>query len=618
MSLKGLIKQSALLLMFLGFTTISAQTKVDSLTTVLKTITDASEKLSVLDKLTREMIRENHKDLIPNLKQYMSLAKELEEYDLMASKSRFLIQQHLIKGENVKGLQLIDSMLTFKSKFKKINSEAHLLLKRGGVNYATLNYKKANEDYKKAAKLFMESKDSIFAADGYLFSGQVNSIEGDFVAAIHQFEKAYNLYQALKDFDYTYMVGEELNTIYLRNGLKYEAAKKSKELLNFIRKNKLIDALAAFYKTDLVVNLKENNLILAKKNLDSLNVLNPKIKGATLKKNNIYHTEILSTLYYLKKQNLNSAKFHLSKVLKMEEEGMIAHAKLEISQLKATYYKEIGEYDKALELLEKNKKMISKEDKNNYTSQDTEKMLADIYHQLGNHKKAGDHLRNYIQIKDSLHAASIVNAYAYQQTKFETAQKEKEIVEQKAAIKELELDKELEKSKRNTLLAIFFSIILVGIGIWWKEKMKKEHLKRELIRNQNELTTFTQQILQKSKEQERLISQLEELKEKVTEKETLNAIQDLVTAKILTKDDWYNFKNKFTKVHPYFFNDIKEKGYKLTKSEERLVALEKLGLDNSEIANMLGVSLDTIFMSRYRLRKKIAAPKEVSITEYLS
>ena len=147
---------------------------------------------------------------------------------------------------------------------------------------------------------------------------------------------------------------------------------------------------------------------------------------------------------------------------------------------------------------------------------------------------------------------------------------------------------------------------------------KRKQLQEKIIKNKKELTNFTTQLLQKSKEQESLQVQLEALKEKVTEKEAVTSIQELVASKILTKEDWYTFKEKFTNVYPNFFLDIKNKGYKLTKAEERLVSLEKLGLDNAEIANMLGVSVDTIFMSRYRLRRKIQAPTEVSLIEYFS
>ena len=66
-----------------------------------------------------------------------------------------------------------------------------------------------------------------------------------------------------------------------------------------------------------------------------------------------------------------------------------------------------------------------------------------------------------------------------------------------------------------------------------------------------------------------------------------------------------------------FFLKIKSKGYDLTKSEERLIAMEKLYLDTKEIASMLAISQDSVTRSRSRLRKKINAPKGHSLLEFL-
>ena len=116
-------------------------------------------------------------------------------------------------------------------------------------------------------------------------------------------------------------------------------------------------------------------------------------------------------------------------------------------------------------------------------------------------------------------------------------------------------------------------------------------------------------------------------KEKITE--TLNPFSDnhiqdlqqmesLMITKILTQDDWIKFKKQFIKLYPFFFTNLKVKGILLTKSEERLLALEYLNLNSEEIANKLGISDRSVIMSRYRLRKKIKAPKNIPILEYIN
>ncbi|NMH88410.1 helix-turn-helix transcriptional regulator [Flavivirga algicola] len=99
---------------------------------------------------------------------------------------------------------------------------------------------------------------------------------------------------------------------------------------------------------------------------------------------------------------------------------------------------------------------------------------------------------------------------------------------------------------------------------------------------------------------------------------TINGqIESLINSKILTQQDWRNFKNQFTKLYPKFFITLKIKGLHLTNSEERLLALEFLNLNTFEIADKLGISNRSVIVSRHRLRKKTGAPKGLPILEFL-
>ncbi|KAB1158521.1 hypothetical protein F7018_07845 [Tenacibaculum aiptasiae] len=597
---------------------IQGQSKIDSLEQIVKITINKNEKLESLGKLTREMTKKNHEELIPRLKDYMTLAKELKEYDLMASKSRFLIQQHLIKGENKEAMSLIDSMLTYKPYFKKVNSEAHLLLKRGGVNFSELNYKKAIKDYQKSANLFLISKDSIFAADAYFFTGQAYSNTGNFIKAIDELEKAVTLYETLKDHYYMFLVNKELDLIYRRNGLSDLANKRLLKLVDKSKAYKSFSNLTFFYLSLANKKIDDKKLKLAEEYLDSAKYYEKYINDISMKSYDKITIKNVELRLKTEQNDLNAADKIYDSVLQFEEKNK--HVKLieSFKLYKANYLLKKGKIKEALSLLKNAKEFAEKNSKKNNNLLNVEKLLGTVYEEFGKEKEALIHKNNYITLKDSINKLSLTNALAFHQTRFETAQKEKEILKQESEIQQLEAEKKIAAEKRNTLIAILFSLILIGFGILWKGKQKRKQLQEKIEKNKEELTEFTHQLLQKRKEQDELKSQLAELKEKVTEKEAVSSIQDLIATKILTKEDWYTFKKKFTSVYPNFFIDIKNKGYKLTKAEERLVSLEKLGLDNSEIANMLGVSLDTIFMSRYRLRKKITAPKEVSIIEYLS
>lgn len=99
--------------------------------------------------------------------------------------------------------------------------------------------------------------------------------------------------------------------------------------------------------------------------------------------------------------------------------------------------------------------------------------------------------------------------------------------------------------------------------------------------------------------------------------EEIEILRELISIKILTPQDWCQFKEKFSILFPTFFPHILTKGIRLTKSEERLMALEKLNLNTSDMANILGISVESVYASRYRLKKKLKLNGNVSILSFL-
>ncbi|GAA3603650.1 hypothetical protein Q4Q39_14105 [Flavivirga amylovorans] len=129
---------------------------------------------------------------------------------------------------------------------------------------------------------------------------------------------------------------------------------------------------------------------------------------------------------------------------------------------------------------------------------------------------------------------------------------------------------------------------------------------------------FISNSLMETEEKVQITNPLYEFNEGNSNIPDLQRIESLINARILTQEDWKNFKKEFTKLYPLFFINLKLKNIQLTKSEERLLALEYLNLSTHEIAGKLGVSDRSVIVSRYRLRKKTKAPKGTPILEYLN
>ncbi|WP_408030686.1 tetratricopeptide repeat protein [Tenacibaculum xiamenense] len=609
-----------LLLSGITFSGLS-QTKIDSLQEKLVKITNKELQLKVLDTLTTEMIRSNHSEQREYLEKYVQLAKTLGNFDLAASKSRFIAQQFIYSGQTDSAIYVVEEMLKHKPEFKKKSSEAHLLLKRAGAYFNKELLIEAIQDYDKSGDLFMQSGDSIFAADARFFAGHACMNLKDFLKAVNRFEKAYELYDLLNDIDYANSVLSDLGGLYEMNGFYDKAIFEKKKALRGIFKTKNYKGISTIYLQLSGNYYHKKDLETSNKYIDSALHFSERISNSFNQAHVKTFAHIYKLQYYLHKNDLEKAAKHFQLIDKHREltnspEYYDAYLLLH----KANYYSKLGRYSKAEIAL---KQLLGKKGQINDVSAyiDAEKQIAALYANKKNYSNAYKHLLNHSEARDSLYNERKTNTFLFYQSQFEAERKDNEISKKELAIKLLEKDQELSKSKRKILWVILISIILLSITIsyyiWRIGKQKRNILAKKIARNKKELEEFTQLLIEKSRTQESLSEEIEKLKEEIGSQKSIEKLQDLTSSKILTNDDWYKFKEKFKNVYPSFFIEIKRKGFDLTKSEERLVAMEKLYLDTKEIASMLAISQDSVTRSRSRLRKKINAPKGHSILEFL-
>ncbi|PPL00142.1 tetratricopeptide repeat protein [Parapedobacter indicus] len=120
-----------------------------------------------------------------------------------------------------------------------------------------------------------------------------------------------------------------------------------------------------------------------------------------------------------------------------------------------------------------------------------------------------------------------------------------------------------------------------------KEYMHRLQEKNELVK------TFRKQVEQLRNHTMNQSPQLDELTNRLAE------------TKLLTPDDWNNFRQRFNRAFGGELDQLKLKHRDLTSAEERIYALEKMNVSTSHMAWMLGISPESVRKARYRLRKKI-------------
>ena len=130
-----------------------------------------------------------------------------------------------------------------------------------------------------------------------------------------------------------------------------------------------------------------------------------------------------------------------------------------------------------------------------------------------------------------------------------------------------------------------------------------------------QLDEFRQHLLEKNG----LIEQLQSAQDsKDSSAEQPKTMSDLTHHLILNEDDWLRFKTLFDSVYPGFFISLRNTVPDITQAEQRMAALSKLKLTAREAANVLGVSPNTVYTTRRRLRQRLGLEQNSDLENYLS
>lgn len=196
----------------------------------------------------------------------------------------------------------------------------------------------------------------------------------------------------------------------------------------------------------------------------------------------------------------------------------------------------------------------------------------------------------------------------------------------------LEIKRKRDRFTRNVgLIWAVFSVVVLYLmlnrvrlkrrqdkKIFTIEKQKAES---ELRLSQESLKRYLDTIREKNRAIEHFKEETEKLKKlagQVPSPEIQAEREKLYKSTILTEEDWINFKRLFDKVHVDFFARLKTKYPDLTIAETRLLALLRMDLSYKEIANMLGISPDSVRKTGNRLKKKLNLDAETDLSDMVN
>jgi DNA-binding CsgD family transcriptional regulator len=147
-------------------------------------------------------------------------------------------------------------------------------------------------------------------------------------------------------------------------------------------------------------------------------------------------------------------------------------------------------------------------------------------------------------------------------------------------------------------------------------KMRNEQLANDVDIKNRELAVTNMSLINKNE----LLSLIkEDLKNSSSENSSrsIKSVITNITKNISEEDSWKVFKEAFDNADKDFLKKVKDAHVNLTPNDLRLCAYLRVNLSSKEIAPLLGISVRSVEIKRYRLRKKMDLPHEKGLVEYI-
>lgn len=266
------------------------------------------------------------------------------------------------------------------------------------------------------------------------------------------------------------------------------------------------------------------------------------------------------------------------------------------------------------------------------------KWLKEIYSRLqriarrkGDLEKAIVYLDQYVQQKDSIFNEQTLNNISRLETELATAEQRRQLDSKENEIVILEQESEIQRSRILVLIILMAAVIISAVLIIRNRQLsaqRKEQLakkeadeaKKELEFKNRELVSYTVNFVQKNQLFEELMNSVSEMKKNTSDetRKGLIGMERTIKRHLQIDRDWEDFKMRFENLHTGFFDKILEREASLTGNDLKLCALVKMNFSIKEISEMMGISTESVKTARYRLKKKLNLPGEMSLNDFLN
>ena len=269
------------------------------------------------------------------------------------------------------------------------------------------------------------------------------------------------------------------------------------------------------------------------------------------------------------------------------------------------------------------------------------KDLSKAFNQSGQYQEAYDNLEKGRNLYEEMYGQETQRQLTLLQTLFELERKNNDI-------KVLEASEQLNQVIKIALVSGIALLVLLAFAIISRQRLKisqdrqlidrkesqqqlmqvelenahlhEKQLQDELENKAKSLTAHTLHVISKNKMLEDLRTKLSEVSSEDARdyRKKITGLIRLIDHNFLQDRDWDDFRTIFQQVHQTFFDQLQTVSPELTPADTRLAALIRLNLPSKDIATILGISQDSLRISRYRLRKKLGLVRGDSLTRFIT
>jgi AraC family chitin signaling transcriptional activator len=148
-------------------------------------------------------------------------------------------------------------------------------------------------------------------------------------------------------------------------------------------------------------------------------------------------------------------------------------------------------------------------------------------------------------------------------------------------------------------------------------KLRNEKLSKDVDAKSKELAVSTMSLLKKNELLALIKEDLKKTSEETNTNRSIKTVISTINKNITNEDTWNVFKEAFDTADKDFLKKMKQLHASLTPNDLRLCAYLRLNLSSKEIAPLLNISVRSVEIKRYRLRKKMNLAHEDGLVEYV-